>query len=960
MVITNSTFTGNNATYGGGIYADVAASAAKLLVTSSNFTNNRALQGGGLIAFSNSFNALGNVQLTQSRFTSNVATQTGGAAVLYTTGSTAIRNSVFEQNQAASGGAVYLPLSSEITDPAIIQGSTFNLNSATGADNGIYSNGGAIFTANAVSVSNTVFSNNIAVVSGGAIEAQSTIELLDSALSSNRAAKWGGAVFFDFAAVPTVARNLFSSNNASSGGAIYSSGQTLSLDSNQFGSNRATTGSGSAVFSAVGSLTVSGGAFEYNVAPLGSAALYSAGVTSVTGTSFLANRAAWSGALACVSSTVGSSAFPLTISGATFDSNEAVNGSAGAVNAGVCTATITNTVFSGNEAELNGGALFSDNALTLRVTGSSFVANYAGASGAGIYANSVDSIYLNTVTASDNVADVSGGLLAVNASTTVLELRGVSASGSLPTDYYVDRSAGATSLSVVDSATPGAIEVSSGTVTITSASRVFLAGLHLLGDASLVTNTDVNVTSSFRWNSGSISAAPGKSGAVAITVGPAATANFERSALNANSTRALRGVHLHNYGSVLIGYIANPNANGSYPLDAPKEVPCLTLYNGANIVAFNLSRTLIGYNCLVSASTSNTSRLNVSGVFHVDGSVVLELGLTIFNRSANTFFHVRNLKSGEDDFDNIVIRGRNDSTIGGLLSIRNEGGVFKPAKDFTYTATILKAPYVLGNFSEQNITVGGGEKADEPYGLVKHTLLDAVLTVDEKNRPDPNSGNTVVIVVSVILALIAVGVLILYARTIYKCLCRKKGDDEEEEEAENSDSDEEQPLTKKNTDSEKREAEEMAKVDAAEKKGKKGKKDSTKEVELREVEVDDEAPARKSKKNKQKEPEAAAVPVATEEPGDAKKSEKKSKKSSKTAEEPAAEAPKSAPAAVAAEKPAKSKKGSKAEISEEVSSSDDASESDEKPKKKTEEKAKEKSSSKKKQPESSDSSSESK
>jgi Sec-independent protein translocase protein TatA len=388
------------------------------------------------------------------------------------------------------------------------------------------------------------------------------------------------------------------------------------------------------------------------------------------------------------------------------------------------------------------------------------------------------------------------------------------------------------------------------------------------------------------------------------------------------------------------------------------------LLGASNFTTFNSSRTTLGFNCLVSAPAGSVSRLNVSGLFDLDGSVVLDnVALTIFNKSlALTTFHLRNLKAAaEDDFDNLVIRGRNDSYLGGQLAILNQGSQFRPDATFTYTAILIKAPLIYGNFSKLNVNVtvnttadGTTVPSDKPYGVIRHTLVETTLVIDEKNRPDPNSGQVAVIVVSIILALIGAGVLALYIRSIVKCFIKKPKEDEEDDDGSDS-SDEEKPLTKSNNDAQAREQAEMDRVDADAGKKKKGKK-STNEVEL--VEVADEAPARKKKSDKKKEKEPEPELQSESAPSEEVKPVKSEKKSSKKAvtEEKPAEAEK--PEKKAEKKPEK-KSAKKAESSEDVSSSDDESESESegKPIAKAKSAAKEKAS--KKKAESSDSSSES-
>ena len=92
--MTNSTFSGNSASFGGGIY-----NTSSLTVTNSTFSGNSAITGGGIIN-------TGTLTVTNSTFSGNSASFWGG---IYNTGSLTVTNSTFSGNNSTNGhgGGIY-------------------------------------------------------------------------------------------------------------------------------------------------------------------------------------------------------------------------------------------------------------------------------------------------------------------------------------------------------------------------------------------------------------------------------------------------------------------------------------------------------------------------------------------------------------------------------------------------------------------------------------------------------------------------------------------------------------------------------------------------------------------------------------------------------------------------------------------------------------------------------------
>jgi len=117
LAITNSIFSGNSASNGGGIFNNGGGT---LTITNSTFSGNSAPHGGAVINFNN-------MTITNSTFSGNSASTSGGG-IRTDTGTLTITNSTFSGNSAASGGGI------------LINGGTLNLyntilaNSVSGGD----------------------------------------------------------------------------------------------------------------------------------------------------------------------------------------------------------------------------------------------------------------------------------------------------------------------------------------------------------------------------------------------------------------------------------------------------------------------------------------------------------------------------------------------------------------------------------------------------------------------------------------------------------------------------------------------------------------------------------------------------------------------------------------------------------------------------------------------------------
>ncbi|WP_333889508.1 right-handed parallel beta-helix repeat-containing protein [Caldilinea sp.] len=148
VMITSSTFISNSAPYasGGGI---AIINSGTLTVSNSTFSGNSAISGGGIYHYESAVN------LTGSTFSGNSADS--GGAIRNDAGTLTVTRSTFSDNSANSGGGI-------VSGGALtVVNSTFSGNSATWAGG----SGGGIQNSGVMLVLNSTFSGNSALAAGG-------------------------------------------------------------------------------------------------------------------------------------------------------------------------------------------------------------------------------------------------------------------------------------------------------------------------------------------------------------------------------------------------------------------------------------------------------------------------------------------------------------------------------------------------------------------------------------------------------------------------------------------------------------------------------------------------------------------------------------------------------------------------------------------------------------------------
>ncbi len=197
-------------------------------------------------------------------------------------------------------------------------------------------------SASTLSINNCHFDNNTAT----------------GTVSGNRS---GGAIYT--IGPLTVTNSSFTSNTAYSGGAIYSSGTSLSVSDTDFSTNAANTGAGGGISFSGTTATINGGTFNGNQA---------------NGSTF-----GFGGAIATLSAPT-----DISVTGTVFISNSTNNstdGGGGAINFGLdITGSVSNSTFTSNSTTQRGGALRLNDGANVSVGNSIFSANESNKNGGAI------------------------------------------------------------------------------------------------------------------------------------------------------------------------------------------------------------------------------------------------------------------------------------------------------------------------------------------------------------------------------------------------------------------------------------------------------------------------------------------------------------------------------------------------------------------------------------------------
>ena len=450
----------NSAGYGGA----VSVRAGTAAFNNSEFKGNNATDGGAL-------HLAGNVTLASgSKFEANVATGNGGAMYIADGRNVSITGAItFENNEAAMGGAVYLPESEnsqlKITGSEAV---TFKGNYAETAGGGIYAsryssmsfgstvnfdanyttngNGGAlaIYAPNQLPTSTINFTNNRARRSSGStsttegnggaiyIYGQETTALTltsstNYTFNGNTADYSGGAIYTVSSDININGVDFTSKNTAVNGyGGFVRSGGSVTVENATISNQQGTFGG--AIYGEI--VNVENSTFSANLSTNSGGAIYAADVLDVSGSTFTNN-----GSDSSLKTNYGGAIYslgPVTIDNCTFTGNstsaQSQNQGGGALFISSDNAsTITSSDFTNNKHNDNGqtsnygGAIFARGG-RLTLTNDTFRGNRAdgtnGNRGGAVFAETVSPLRVTNSIFDENKANGNGGAVCIGSNST--------------------------------------------------------------------------------------------------------------------------------------------------------------------------------------------------------------------------------------------------------------------------------------------------------------------------------------------------------------------------------------------------------------------------------------------------------------------------------------------------------------------------------------------------------------
>ncbi|WP_405022203.1 beta strand repeat-containing protein, partial [Methanobrevibacter smithii] len=411
LKVTNSNFTNNIKNYkNGDNLVGAITTIGNATVSGSNFVNNSGRWGGAISATGAELRKNSStLTVSNTIFRDNAALYAGA---VYIWGSNYnIADCVFDNNTAFgkgnmtpnnnNGGALVVSQVSKFNEPitGTISGSKFTNNKAQYG-------GAAYFNKGFVTITDSVFENNIATAEGGAV-GFSRASVKDLVVSINNSSFVGnkapvaGAIFTNVDS--KITNSNFTKNTASKGGAVLNeNGAKLTVDNSTFKDNAADSYGGAVLNN--GELIVTNSVFDANDilnrgsagVDHGGAAIYNwenakldisksnftnniknyvngdrlvgavttIGNATIRDSYFVNNSGRWGGALAATGGVSGSAINTISVDGTKFVNNTALYG--GAMFVWASNYTISNSVFDNNSAfgkgdmspnDNNGGAL---------------------------------------------------------------------------------------------------------------------------------------------------------------------------------------------------------------------------------------------------------------------------------------------------------------------------------------------------------------------------------------------------------------------------------------------------------------------------------------------------------------------------------------------------------------------------------------------------------------------------
>jgi hypothetical protein len=327
---------------------------------------------------------------------------------LYVEAKTTVRNCLFTNNRAESGGSIMVP--SAVGSGLVVSNCRFEKNDATTRAAGIY-----FLNLTAAEIRKCVFENNT-VARGCIYPRSSTGVVIDSCSFNNNVDNFSdgfGAGIFAWQTTYKLSNCNFNGNTGGSAVCVYSDnregGKFAEIINCNFGNNIATNYGGTGFQSYRQNYRMENCSFIDNIAPNSAAAIYNSDSVSfeVKNTLFKGNTGNYAAAVAnygidCVG----------TFEGCTFEGNKATTGGGACSNGFKSNVSYKNCLFNGNQARF-GGALFTQNDTTrLSVEGCTFVENGSEDQGGTIYQNANIAVDINNSTFKTNSSNIGGCIYA--------------------------------------------------------------------------------------------------------------------------------------------------------------------------------------------------------------------------------------------------------------------------------------------------------------------------------------------------------------------------------------------------------------------------------------------------------------------------------------------------------------------------------------------------------------------
>jgi predicted outer membrane repeat protein len=215
---------GSAAIVGGGIRT--SGGTTQVTIRNSSFTGNAATAGAGI------YLAAGSITLADTVFSSNAASNQGGA--IYAGGALAMQNCAVTGNTAGVGAGIQIVRGSGALI-ATLENSTVSENIAQGSGGGISNSGGTL------TVRGCTCSHNYAAPNGGGIYQQSGSLLLENSTLFGNTAKGGGGGLYGNGGSVDLRNTTVSGNTANSftGGGIAYQASTMTLGNSIVSGNAA-------------------------------------------------------------------------------------------------------------------------------------------------------------------------------------------------------------------------------------------------------------------------------------------------------------------------------------------------------------------------------------------------------------------------------------------------------------------------------------------------------------------------------------------------------------------------------------------------------------------------------------------------------------------------------------------------------------------------------------------------